>query len=95
MVDNGLMEAAVSTLGEMVTVAVLLLYELPLRLNSIDSVLVPELMVEVANSPLLIWTAVPDAMVCAVAEVGNVMPFAVLEPTIPPLVTFVVMAIPR
>ena len=57
--------------------------------------LVPELMVDVANRPLVICTAVPEAMLWVVAEVGKVMPVLVLEPTMPMLVTLVVMATPR
>ena len=53
----------------------------------------PEFIDEVANSPLLICTAVPVVIVCEVVEVGKVTPNVVLAPAIPIPVTLVVTVI--
>ena len=95
VVERAVRVAAVRVLGDIVTVTVLLLKELLLLLKCTDTVLDPESTVEVANSPLVILTPAPEAMVWGVDEVGKVIPVVVLVPTIPEEVTLVVMGIPR
>ena len=95
VVERGVRVAAVRVFGDIVTVAVLLLKELLLLLKCTDIVLDPESTVEVANSPLVILTPAPEAIVWGIDEVGKVIPVVVLAPVIPAEVTFVVTAIPR
>ena len=95
VVERGVTDAAVRTLGDMETVAVLLLYELLLLLKSSEIVFEPEFIVEDANIPLVIFTAVPDDIVWEDDEVGKEIPFVMLVPVIPKEVTFVVTEIPR
>ena len=95
VVERGVSVAAVRVLGDIVTVAVLLLKELLLLLKCTDTVLDPESTVEVAKSPLVILTPAPEAMVWGVDEVGKVIPVVVLAPTIPVDVTLVVTGIPK
>ena len=95
VVERAVRVAAVRVLGDIVTVAVLLLKELLLLLKCTDTVLDPESTVDVANSPLVILTPAPEAMVWDVDEVGKVIPVVVLAPTIPVVVTLVVIGMLR